>query len=96
VNRVELLMRPSDDFVAADNAGTAFTLTHSDEPPVGFELPAAPNVGNLLRVVQEASSKPGEWVLAVKSVAENLADDSGKLNPDAVEDIAMIVHYTVA
>jgi hypothetical protein len=53
-------------------------------------------IGNILHVAQPVSSEPNEWALAVESIAADLADNSGRLNPAAVEDIGVIVHYTVA
>jgi hypothetical protein len=104
VNRVELLVKLSNAFAAAEGSGTTFKLTCPDRSTViDFDLSAASKLGDLLRVAtklpkdQDVHSKLNEsaWTLEVKSAAGALAKPAGRLNPAALEDIAMIIHYTV-
>jgi hypothetical protein len=104
VNRVEMLIKLSGEFAVTDGSGTTFTLTFPDESTaITFDLSAASKLGDLLRVAkdlpkdQEVPSDPenAAWTLKVMSVASGL-EDSGRLNPDAIEDIGIIVHYALA
>ena len=65
---------------------------------IDVKVPAAPNLGNILRVVQQIDSKPGEYTLTVKEVANELRGDPRRrrLNPSALKDIGVIVHYEVS
>jgi len=96
VTRVELLVQLSEEFIAVDSSDTKFTLAH----PVGgvstvFALLATPNLGEIMRVDKQVTAKPGEWALSANNITAALAD-SGRLRPEAVEDIVMIVRYTIA
>ncbi|HEX2740960.1 MAG TPA: hypothetical protein VHM69_10975, partial [Rubrobacter sp.] len=102
VDRVDLLVRLSEGFDVAD-VGTdiKFRLKISDEPdsePVKYKLPAEPNLGEALHILAEEEEdiggSPGEWTLTVGDPDSN--PPQPRLNPDAVEDIGVVVHYTVA
>ncbi len=103
-NKVELLVKLSDKLVAADGGDTTFKLTCPDTTTtIGFDLSAAAKLGDLLRIAtnlpqgQKVHSDPEEstWTLEVMSVGPDF-EEAGRLNPDAIEDIGLIVYYTVA
>jgi hypothetical protein len=101
VDRVDLLVRLSEGSDVAD-VGTdiKFTLKISDEPvsePVKYKLPAEPNLGEALHIPAEEDEdiggSPGEWTLTAGDPDSN--PPQPRLNPDAVEDIGLIVYYKV-
>jgi hypothetical protein len=95
VDQIHVFVRLSDDFSDADVAGTEFTLTHpGGEDPVGLDTSTP--LGNMRQVsISPTDSTIGEWTLTVSGVGGGLADESSQLNPNAIEDIIFILHYTI-
>jgi hypothetical protein len=95
VDQVHVFVRLADEFKDANASGTEFTLIH----PGGEEtvdLGLADSFGNVRQVpIDNINSGPGEWTLTVSFVGEELEGESNQLNPNAIEDIIFILHYTV-
>ncbi|MPZ76799.1 MAG: hypothetical protein GEU77_09750 [Deltaproteobacteria bacterium] len=94
VDQAHVFVRLADEF--NDASDTEFTLIH----PGGEEtvdLGTAFSLGNVLQVsVSNINSEPGEWTLTASSVGEGLTDEANQLNSNAIEDIIVILHYTIA
>ena len=96
VENAAIVVQMADAFAGASGSGTTFTLAHPGGE-AAVDLGTAASMGNL-RVValDDLSSAPGEWALTVSGVGGDLADEADHLNADAVEDIIVVVHFTVA
>lgn len=95
VDRVDLLVRLSEGSAVADIGNIKFALAIPGGS-AGFELPTAPNLGEALHIPGNIDGSPGEWTLTVESPVPGSGNQPpARLNPDAVEDIAVIVSYTV-
>ncbi len=96
VDQVHLFVRLDEEFSGADATGTVFTLTHPGGEEI-LDLGAASALGNLRQIsVGGLASSAGEWVLDLTSVGSDLEGEAGRLDPQAVEDVLLILHYTVA
>ena len=100
VDQVHLFVRLADSFIQPEDpgsevSGTAFTLIHPGGERT-VELDAAAPIGNTRQVtIDNVSSGPGEWRLTLSSVGEGLTGESNRLNPIAIEDIILILHYRI-
>ena len=100
VDQVHLFVRLADSFIQPDDpgsevSGTAFTLIHPGGE-LTVELDEAASIGNLSQVsIDNISSGPGEWRLTLSSLGEGLTGESNRLDPIAIEDIILVLHYRV-
>jgi hypothetical protein len=98
VDQVHIFVRLADDLDDANVSGTEFTVTYPGAPggEETRDLGSGFSFGNMRQVsINDISSGPGEWTLIVSSVGEELEGESNQLNPNAIEDIIFILHYTV-
>jgi hypothetical protein len=85
----------ADEFIDSEGSGTVFTLIHPGGEDA-IDISTASSFGNARQVsINNINSRPGEWTLTVSSVGNGLAGESNQLNPDAIEDIIFIIHYTI-
>lgn len=95
VDQVHLFVRLNDEFVEADGSGTELTLNHPRGGNV-VDLGAAFSFGNMRQVsINSMNSGLGEWTLTISAIGAGLAGASNQLNPNAVEDVVVILHYIV-
>lgn len=93
VDQLHLFIQLADEFIGIDIANMTFNLTHP-----GGELPF--NFGTELlgdmphKLIDDIDSTSGEWTLTLTD-AGNLADGSNQLNPNAIKDIRLILHYRI-
>ena len=95
VDQVFVFIQLADDFVGADATATTFTLNHPGGEEV-LDLATATASGNLRHLsIDGLNSAPGPWTLSVTGVSNDLATEQNQLNALAVEDIVIVLHYTL-
>jgi len=94
VDRAHLFVQLAEEFRDAEGTGTALTLIHPDGEET-VDLGAASSFGSVRQVSIPVDSGPGEWRLTVSSVGSGLVGAPGRLNPQAIEDIIFVLHFTV-
>lgn len=96
IQRVDILLKLKDDSDSADGAGIQFELTHSTST-TSFILNPSDKFGGLLHSGQEVASSLGGWAFEVANIPSALAseDNLNRLNPEAIEDLFVVVHYSV-
>jgi hypothetical protein len=96
VDGFRVLLRLADALEGASAGGTVLTLSHpGGETAIDFD--GSSTFGNVHGVDSgPVTTGPGEWRLAVSSVGAGLADENGRLAPEVIEDIQILLHYTVA
>ena len=95
VDHVSVFVQLADAFIQADGSGTEFVLTHPGGE-TNIDLGTATTLGNLRQIaIDDMDSMPGEWTLTVSAVGSSLADESERLNPDAVKNIIFALHFTI-
>jgi hypothetical protein len=98
VDQVHVFVRLADEFDDANVSGTEFTVTYPGHPggEETEDLGSGFSFGNMRQVsINDISSGPGEWTLTVSTVGTELTGASNQLNPNAIEDIIFILHYTI-
>ncbi len=96
VESAAIVVQMADAFADASGSGTTFTLAFPGGE-AAVDLGTAAAMGNLRMVaLDDLSSAPGEWTLTMSGVGGDLADEAGHLNAGAVEDIIVVVRFTVA
>ena len=95
VDQAHVFVRLADEFIDAEGSGTEFVLIHPGGEET-FDLDTESSFGNVREIfISNINSGPGEWTLTVNSVGEELASESNRLNPNAIEEIILILHYEV-
>ncbi len=96
VDSILVFLRLADALEDTAVDGTVLTLSHpGGETPIDFS--ESTRFGHIHRVDSgPVTTGPGEWRLTLSSVGANLTDEDDRLDPGAVEDILLILHYTVA
>jgi hypothetical protein len=94
VDQAHVFVQLAEEFNDAEGSGTAFTLIHPGGEDT-VDLGAASSFGNVRQVSIPIDSEPGEWSLTVSGVGSGLGGDPGRLNPQAIEDIIFVLHFTV-
>ena len=93
IDQVHVLLRLTEAFTDAEASGTEFTLVHPGGEEV-IDFNAASRFGHVRQVsVSAVSSAPGPWTLTVAGVSTGLAGQADRLNPNAIEDLLLILHY---
>lgn len=99
INSITLLAKVTSDVQNTHNAGTLrLTLSEGDTAPTSTnhqpaDLLSLSNWNGLLRADQEFNAQPGNWTINA------WLDDDGtatRFAPDALEDLLLVCHYTVA
>ena len=69
----------------------------SDMPSNSLQIDArARYFGNVRQVsLDNMNNQPGEWTLTIASVGDDLEGQLNQINPNAIEDIILILRYTV-
>jgi hypothetical protein len=95
VDQVHVFVRLAEEFSEIDGSGTVFALSH----PAGegaIDLGTAFALGNLRQIsLGGLDSGAGEWTLTLSSVGSGFEGEAGRLNPNVIEDIILVAHYTV-
>ncbi|PSH61678.1 hypothetical protein CU102_26790 [Phyllobacterium brassicacearum] len=93
IDQVHVFLRLADEFADADASGTRLSLAHPGGEDV-IDFGAAVSLGQTRQVTLGAvSSEPGGWTFTVAGVGPALAGPSGTLDPEAIEDLLLILHY---
>lgn len=99
INRLTLLAKVKSDFQDTHGAETLrFTLNEGDTAPTSTnhqpgDLLSLSTWNGLLRADKEFNAQPGNWTINA------WLDDDGtatRFAPDALEDLLLVCHYTVA
>lgn len=97
VNKVALLLKLGGGFTSSDGAGIQFDLTLAGGT-IPLELNPSDVFGGLLHDEQVLTSGLGDWSLRVTNIPSGLRseDNPDLLNPNAIEDIFIVCHYSVS
>ncbi len=98
VDSVHVYLQLSAAIADPGSADAEFTMIHpGGESSLDFSAPSG-TFGKLFQVSVSdlTNSGPGEWALSVVNVDGIFEGEQGQLNPEAVENIIFILHYTVA